>query len=153
MLSIKKRGNPTQRTGYINGRTDKPNRGWSRTTELSNNRKALPCLGWTNKRRRWWYWSTGFKVTAGSWDCDRHVRWELGHRGGKATAEDAAHGREGKKSLGMSFPAALQSPGRALPAQPLVAQLTEEPEKGACGVSPTVTQSRAEEGPGKTESK
>lgn len=72
-----------------------------------------------------------------------------GLRGGTATPEDAAHGGAGKKRPGMSFPAALQSPGRAFPARPLVAQLTEEPEKGACGVSPTVTQSKAGEGPGK----
>lgn len=59
--------------------------------------------------------------------------------------ENASCARAGKKHPGFSFPPALQSHVSTCHA---VTQLTEEPEKGACGFSPAVSRSKAGEGPG-----
>ena len=70
------------------------------------------------------------------------------HREDTATAEDADHGTEEAKPPGSPF-FLLFSVLSVSPMPNLaVTQLTEEPEKRSCWVSPIVTQSKSEEGQG-----
>lgn len=70
------------------------------------------------------------------------------HTEDTAAAEGAAYGRQRNTHPGLSYLVLLSN---LLPVPPVLnpagTQLKEELEKGASGVSPTVTQSKAEEGP------